>query len=122
MRNVLQITARHVLAVYAIRAFHPIPVVFVGNATTQAHLIVMSIAVNARPREAVRAGLAKDQFQQFQWVTPWLRLFQWSSQREKNGLCCPSSRPFSVESSMVGGCDFDKKVSTDFSLFAGSGP
>ena len=122
MRNVLQITAGHVLAVYAIRAFHSIPVVLVGDATTQAHLVVMSIAVNARPREPVRAGLAKDQFQELQWVTPWLRLFQWSSQREKNGLCCPSSRPFSVESRMFGGWDFDKKVSTDFSLFAGSGP
>lgn len=122
MRKVLQITALHVLAVYAIRAFHAIPVVFVCDPTTQAHLVVMSIAVNARPREPVRAGLAKDQFQELQWVTPWLRLFQWSSQREKNGLCCPSSRPFNVESRMFGGWDFDKKVSTDFSLFAGSGP
>jgi len=122
MRNVLQITALHVLAVYAIRAFHPIPVVFVGDATTQAYLVMMSIAVNTRPREPVRAGLAKYKFQELQWVTPWLRLFQWSSQREKNGLCCPSSRPFSVESRMFGGWDFDKKVSTDFSLLAGSGP
>lgn len=122
MRNVLQITALHMLAVYAIRAFHSIPVVLVGDPTSQAHLVVMSIAVNARPREPVRAGLAEDQFQELQWVTPWLRLFQWSSQREKNGLCCPSSRPFSVESRMFGGWDFDKKVSTDFNLFAGSGP
>jgi len=122
MRNVLQITAGHVLAVYAIRAFHSIPVILVGDAATQAHLVVMSKVVNARPREPVRAGLPKDQFQELQWVTPWLRLFQWSSQREKNGLCCPSSRPFSVESRMFGGWDFDKKVSTDFSLFAGSGP
>ena len=122
MRNVLQITALHVLAVYAIRAFHTLPVVFVSDATSQAHLVMISIAVNARPREPVRAGLAKDQFQELQWVTPWLRLFQWSSQREKNGLCCSSSRPFSVESRMFGGWDFDKKVSTDFSLFAGSGP
>ena len=122
MRNVLQITALHVLAVYAIRAFHSIPVVFVGDATTQAYLVMMSIAVNTRPREPVRAGLAKYKFQELQWVTPWLRLFQWSSQREKNGLCCPSSRPFSVESRMFGGCDFDKNVSTDLSLFAGSGP
>jgi len=62
MRNVLQITAGYVLAVYPIRAFHSIPVVFVGDATSQAYLVVMPIVVNARPREPVRAGLAKDQF------------------------------------------------------------
>lgn len=61
MRNVLQITARHVLAVYAIRAFHSIPVIFVRNSTPQADLVVMTVVVDAGPGKAMGAGVAEDQ-------------------------------------------------------------
>jgi hypothetical protein len=37
---------------------------------------VLAVAADARPREPVRASVAEDQFQEFQWVTPWFRLFQ----------------------------------------------
>jgi hypothetical protein len=53
----------------AVRPLHHFPVVFVSRSTTQAYLIVTAAVVNARPREAVRATLAKEQLQEFHELT-----------------------------------------------------
>lgn len=122
VRCVLQFAALHIFAEDAVGTLHSFPVVFVSCAAGQADLVMLSVAANARPRETVCAGVPEDELYEFQWVTPWLRLFHWSSQREKNGLWWPSRSPFKVDSSMLGGCDFDRNVSTHRSLFAGRGP
>jgi hypothetical protein len=48
---------------------HRSPVVFVGGSASQADLIMTSVVVDARPREAVRATLAEKKLQQFHGFT-----------------------------------------------------
>lgn len=101
---------------------HLFPVVFKGGAAGQANLVMASVVVNARPGELVRASAPEEFLEQIQWITAWFRLFQWSSQREKNGLWGLSNKPCNVDSSTFGGCDFDKNLSTEASFFSGNGP
>ena len=65
---------------------HLAPVVLVGRSAGQADLIVLPVFIDTRPRKTVRAAAMEELFEEIQCVTAWFRLFQWSSQREKNGL------------------------------------
>src|SRR4051794_19455048 len=53
----------------ASRPVHCFPVVLVSRSTSQANLIVTAVLVDPRPREAVRATLAKQQLQEFHELT-----------------------------------------------------
>jgi len=53
----------------AARPAHHSPVVFVGRSASQADLVMTSVVVDARPREAVRATLPKQQLQESHELT-----------------------------------------------------
>lgn len=103
-------------------AAHLSPVVFVGGSAGQANLIVLPVFIGSRPRETVSATAMEELFQEIQCVTAWFRLFQWASQREKNGLWGVSRRVCSFESRTFGGWDLERNVSTELNLFSGNGP
>lgn len=59
-----------------IRPSHHCPVILIGRSTRQASLVVTAVFADARPREPVRTTTSEKLLQEFQWVTPWFRLFQ----------------------------------------------
>src|SRR5450631_3554929 len=59
-----------------IRPSHHCPVILIGRSTRQASLVVTAVFADARPREPVRTTTSEKPLQEFQWVTPWFRLFQ----------------------------------------------
>jgi hypothetical protein len=65
---------------------HHSPVVFVGDSTNGAYLIVVTVGIDAWPSEAVVATSSQEPFQKVHCLTPSFRLLQVSSHRLKNGF------------------------------------
>jgi mono/diheme cytochrome c family protein len=111
---------RHFSRHQAVRLAHQSPVIFVGDSAARAYLVVAALVIDPRPRKTMGATFAQQALQEVHGVTARLRLRQTSSQRWKNGLGVSNS--CKEGKSIFVSWDFDRNVSTDRSLFAGSGP
>src|SRR2546421_9652850 len=69
MGQVLQLATVNFFAENSACALHTLPIVFIGNAATHAHLVMLAIAVNSRPGIAMSAGVSADLIQEVQAVT-----------------------------------------------------